>query len=98
NRLWHAVEGIDMRLDGHTHFVTVGRAIGTPACRVPTCGRTWLPTFQPVALSEWPATEGDVNAAWTTVGNWRGYGSVRHDGVFYGQKAPSVRDLLELPV
>jgi hypothetical protein len=24
NQLWHAVEGIDIGLEGHTHFVTVG--------------------------------------------------------------------------
>ena len=29
NQLWHD-QGIDMRFDGHTHFVTVGQAIGTP--------------------------------------------------------------------
>ncbi len=27
-QLWHAVEGVDMRLDAHTHFVTVADAIG----------------------------------------------------------------------
>ena len=24
NQLWHAVEGVDMRFDAHTHFVSVG--------------------------------------------------------------------------
>ena len=43
NQLWQA-QGIDMRFDGHTHFVTVGQAIGTPACPVPTCGLDWIPT------------------------------------------------------
>ncbi len=32
-----------MRFEGHTHFFTVGGLIGTPACRIPTCGRTWQP-------------------------------------------------------
>jgi hypothetical protein len=97
NQLWHAVEGIDMRLAGHTHFVTVGRAIGDPGNQIPTCGVTWLPTFQPVLLEEWPATPGDPAAAWTTVGNWRGYGSIHHAGVFYGQKAHSLRRVMDLP-
>jgi hypothetical protein len=35
--------------------------------------------------------------AFTTVGNWRGYGSVEHAGVHYGQKAHSLRRLLDLP-
>jgi hypothetical protein len=29
-QLWHAVEGIDMHFAGHTHFVTVGLALGQP--------------------------------------------------------------------
>src|SRR5207249_1871057 len=33
----------------------------------------------------------------TTVTNWRGYGSIQHAGVLYGQKAHSVRALIELP-
>ena len=97
NQLWHAAEGVDVRFDGHTHFVTVGLAIGAPGCEVPTCGLTWLPTLQPVVLSEWPMTPGDPDAAWTTVGNWRGYGSIRQQGVLYGQKAHSLRRLIGLP-
>jgi hypothetical protein len=97
NQLWHAVEGIDMRFDGHTHFVTVGGLIGTPACEVPTCGRTWLPTLQPIALPEWPITPGQPGAAWTTVGNWRGYGSIDVHGVLYGQRVHSFRRFMELP-
>jgi hypothetical protein len=97
NQLWQAVEGIDMRFDGHTHFVTVGCLIGTPACDIPTCGRTWLPTLQPIVLSEWPMTPGDPSAAWTTVGNWRGYSSIESRGVLYGQKVHSFRRFMALP-
>jgi hypothetical protein len=97
NQLWHAVEGIDVRFGGHTHFLTVGCAIGRPSCAVPTCGLTWLPTLQPIVLSEWPVTAGDPTAPWTTIGNWRGYGSIQHAGVHYGQKAHSVRRLMDLP-
>ena len=49
NQLWQ-VSGIDMRFDGHTHFVTVGQAIGSPDCPVPTCGFEWIPTVPPVVL------------------------------------------------
>jgi len=97
NQLWHAAQGVDMRFEGHTHFVTVGQAIGTPACPIPTDGRTWVPTLPPVVLSAWPMARGDSGGAWTTVGSWRGYGSIEHDGVLYGQKAHSLRRLLELP-
>jgi hypothetical protein len=97
NQLWQAVSGIDMRFGAHTHFVTVGQSIGAPACTVPTCGLDWLPTLQPVVLERWPYANGIVHDAATTVANWRGYGSVEHDGVLYGQKAHSLRLLLDLP-
>lgn len=97
NQLWHAVEGIDMRLDGHTHFVTVGLGIGTAGCDIPTCGRAWLTTLPPVVLVQWPRASGVRLKAFTTVANWRGYGSIRHGERFYGQKAHSFRTLLPLP-
>jgi hypothetical protein len=99
NQLWHA-SGIDMHFDGHTHFVTVGQAIGTAECPVPTCGRDWIPTVPPVVLSQWPRAHdmhGPGAGAFTTVGNWRGYGSVEHQGQHYGQKAHSMRDLMPIP-
>jgi len=98
-QLWHA-QGIDMRFAGHSHFVTVGQAIGHSDCPVPTCGLPWIPTLQPVVLDRWPAAEpmvADVDAPLTTVANWRGYGSIEHEGVFYGQKAHSWRPLMRLP-
>jgi hypothetical protein len=91
NQLWHA-QGIDMRFAGHDRFVTVGQAIGTATCSVPTSGIDWIPTVPPVVLDEWPVAAGGEH--FTTIGNWRGYGSVEHDGVMYGQKAHSMRELM----
>ncbi len=97
-QMWHAYDGIDMRFGGHTHFVTVGREIGHPGCDVPTCGLDWRPTWQPIVLEHWPRADAPPALdAWTTVGNWRGYGSVWHDGVRYGQKAHSMRPFFPLP-
>jgi hypothetical protein len=96
-QLWQAVQGIDMRLEAHTHFATVGLAIGTPSCSAPTCGRDWIPTRQPIALSHWPRAGKIRYDALTTVGNWRGYGSIENHGVFYGQKAHSFREFIALP-
>ena len=95
-QVWEA-QGIDMRMDGHTHFVTVGRSVGAPDCPVPTGGRNWIPTWQPVVLDEWPVGERVDRDAFTTVANWRGYGSVEHGGVHLGQKAHSLRPLMALP-
>ena len=86
-----------MRLNGHTHFATVGLALGQPGCDVPTLGRDWIPTLQPVVLVEWPVGGRIIYDGLTTVANWRGYGSIEHNGVFYGQKAHSLRLLLDLP-
>jgi len=97
NQLWHATQGIDMRFAGHTHFVTVGLAIGEPGCDVPTCGLQWITTPQPVVLERWPVTRDITHDALTTVANWRGYGSIEHEGVFYGQKAHSLRKFITLP-
>ena len=97
NQLWHDEEGIDMRFDGHTHFVTVGLALGTDGCQVPTCGRRWIPTLPPVVLEEWPVADGVRHPAFTTVANLRGYGSVTRDGVLYGQKVHSLRQVSDLP-
>ncbi len=96
-QLWHVVQGIDMRFAGHTHFVTIGQAIGRPGCPVPTCGLSWITTPQPMVLDQWPLAGPIVHDALTTIGNWRGYGSIEYQGLFYGQKAHSLRPLLDLP-
>jgi hypothetical protein len=89
NQLWHA-QGEDVGLDGHTHYVSVGRL-------VPASGHDWIHTLPPVVLEHWPLAERVEIDAFTTVANFRGYGSIEHEGVRYGQKAHSLRPLLELP-
>ena len=97
NQLWHQAEGVDMRLDAHSHFVTVADAIGREDGPIPDCGRDWLPTLPPVVLEEWPLARRLERRAVTTVGHWRSYGSIHHGGVQYGQKAHSLRPLIGLP-
>ncbi|HEX9869336.1 MAG TPA: hypothetical protein VGC99_12225, partial [Candidatus Tectomicrobia bacterium] len=96
-QLWHTAQSIDMRFAAHTHFVTIGQAIGQPDCTVPTCGLQWITTPQPVVLAHWPVAEGITYDALTTVAHWRGYGSVEYGGIFYGQKAHSLRQFITLP-
>jgi hypothetical protein len=97
NQLWHEVEGIDVGFEGHTHFVTVGLALGSVGCAAPTCGRDWIPTAQPVVLDLWPVADRLEYRGLTTVANWRGYGSIEHDGILYGQKAHSLRRFIAFP-
>lgn len=97
NQLWSAAEGIDVGFDGHTHFVTIGPALAQADCAIPTCDRSWIPTRQPVVLDEWPRAEQVTHEAFTTVANWRGYGSITCNDVFYGQKAHAWRQFMALP-
>jgi hypothetical protein len=97
NQLWHATQGIDRRFAGHTHHVTIGQGIGAPWCSVPTCGIDWIKSMQPVVLEYWPVQTEIRHDALTTVANWRADGSFEHNGVFYGQKAHSLRRLMALP-
>ncbi len=97
-QLWHEIQGVDMQFDGHTHFITVGLAIGQPNCSVPTCGVNWTTTLQPIVLEHWQAVEHRPSTPLTTVANWRGYGSIKHQGVLYGQKAHSLRQFMDVPM
>jgi hypothetical protein len=77
--------------------LTIGGRIGSDGCTVPTCGRDWIPTLQPIVLEAWPAAGPPARQTFTTVGHWRSYGSIWHAGVHYGQKAHSLRRLFALP-
>jgi hypothetical protein len=95
-QLWQAAEGIDVGLDRHNRFVTVGLKLGDADCPVPACGRHWTPTLPPVFLPLWPAAGGRPRLV-TTVANFRGYGSIEWRGTSFGQKAHSLRALRPLP-
>jgi len=96
NQFWFA-QGLDPGYSRHTHFATVGLEVGQPGCLVPDCARTWITTLQPVVLSHWRPAGRIAHDALTTVANWRSYGSIDHDGAFYGQKAHSFREYFTLP-
>ncbi|MGH2840044.1 MAG: glycosyltransferase [Solirubrobacteraceae bacterium] len=96
-QLWCAADGLDVGFDRHNRFVTIGGRIGSDGCSVPTCGRDWIATLQPIVLEHWPVADRVEHCALTTVGHWRAYGSIEHDGVHYGQKAHTLRALMELP-
>jgi len=97
NQVW-AAAGEDMGLDLHTHFVTIGSRVGAQGCPIPTCGRVWIASLPPVALEHWPLVDATPQRdAFTSVGNWRSYGSINHGGIHYGQRAHSLRGLIDLP-
>jgi len=96
NQMWQA-QGIAMGFDRHSHFATIAWNIGQAGCTVPTCGRQWITTPQPVVLDRWPVATEIAHDGLTTVAHWRSYGSVTYDGIFYGQKAHAWRELMALP-
>ena len=94
-----AATGAEMGFDLHTHFVTVGasgrgrrvaRSRPRPRLDSRRCRRSRSPTGRgadrPDALMRSPR-----------VGHWRSYGSIEHEGVHYGQRAHSLRRLIDLP-
>jgi hypothetical protein len=88
--------GLTEMLAGHDAFATVGLNLGGPGCAVPSGGREWVTTTQPVLLERWPAVAG--GAAFTSVGSWRGpFGPVEFEGVDYGLRAHEFRRFAELP-
>ena len=95
-QLWHEAAGHRSRLRP-PHPLRDGRAaVGRTGCRVPTCGRAGSRRCQPVVLEHWPvADRSRTTPSPTTVGNWRAYGSIEHEGVHYGQKAHSLRRLID---
>jgi hypothetical protein len=93
---WQA-QGVDMGFDRHDAFVTVGRSIGQMTCPIPNCDRNWLTIPQPIVLDHWPYAAHMQHRAATSVGHWRSYGSLIHDGIHYGQRAHAARELIRLP-
>jgi hypothetical protein len=74
----------------------VGANVGAEGCAVPTCGRRWIPTRQPVVLERWPRAA--PGRAFTSVGSWRGpFEPVEHGGRSYGLRVHEFRRFAELP-
>ena len=97
NQLWHATQGIDMHFGAHNRFVTVGQSLAEAVSPIPDCGIEWTTTLPPVVFRYWPAGRPILHDGFTTIANWRGYGSIEHNGVVYGQKVHSLRPLIDLP-
>ncbi|MBT8397456.1 MAG: hypothetical protein HKO65_16520 [Gemmatimonadetes bacterium] len=95
-QMWHELGLCDLFSD-HDAFVTVGNNLGEPDCRIPTCGRQWIPTLPPVVLSLWPfhRTRG---RAFTSVGSWRGpFDPIEFDGETFGLRVHEFRQFSTLP-
>jgi hypothetical protein len=54
----------------HDVYFTIGETVGTPAARFPDCGIRWQYTPPAVFLPQWPVTQADRSASYTTVAHW----------------------------
>lgn len=63
---------------------------------VPSTKQTWLPTRQPIVLSEWRPYR-PQREVFTTVMNWTSYEPLIYGGKMYGQKDMEFKRFLELP-
>lgn len=95
-QMWHA-QGVDVGVAAHDRFASVGLRLHDEECDVPDGGVRWEPTLPPVVLERWPVAAADPTEGLTAIANWRSYGTIEHAGVRYGQKAHSVRALIDLP-
>jgi len=80
-------------VDAHDVHFSFGESF---SARVPETGHEWLPTRQPIVLSEWPRAE-TRRDVFTTVMNWASYNPVSFNGDTYGQKDTEFMRFLDLP-
>ncbi|MFM7245150.1 MAG: hypothetical protein ACKO40_13385 [Planctomycetaceae bacterium] len=96
-QMWRSL-GLHDAFAGHDRFATLARGIGRPDCTIPTCGLEWITLPQPVVLAEWPAALPRPEAAFTSIGAWRGpNGPVDFEGHRYGLRCHEFRTFLDVP-
>lgn len=97
-QIWTAQGSDAARLDNHDVYFTVGEAIGTPSCPIPTLGIDWRPIPPPVVLDDWPVVPVPDAAPFTTVGTWRNpFGGLHFEGADLPMKHHEWRRFLDLP-
>ena len=89
--------GMSQAFDRHHVLFTYGANVHGANTQMPTAGRRWFPTRQPVVLDLWPVKMPAEDAAISTVMNWSAYGGREVDGKFYGQKDREFEPFFDLP-
>jgi hypothetical protein len=97
-QIWAEIYHVDMHLEAHDTFLSIGRRLGAKDCRAPLAGRRWLPIGVPVALDHFTLPNlAEPGEAWTTFTHWYGYQPVEYQGQWYGNKSEEFDKLVELP-
>jgi hypothetical protein len=86
-------------LDAHDVLFTFGEKVGQADCIIPTGGREWLPTRQPVVLDFWEPLSATPAPPYTTITTWHNTGKdVVYDGeTYYWTKDREFAPFLDLP-
>ncbi len=84
-------------LGEYHHYYSVGQNLANGTSTVPTLGRTWRATFDPVVVDLFPRTSAPADGAYTTVMAWESYGSIAHAGRVYGAKKLEFMKFADLP-
>jgi len=80
-------------VDAHDVHFSFGERLPALA---PETGHRWMPTRQPIVLSEWN-TERETRDVFSTVMNWTSYNPLEFNGRTFGQKDVEFRRFLDLP-
>jgi hypothetical protein len=81
----------------HTAFFTFGENFKQEGCLIPDDDIPWKPTRQPVVLNAWPVINRKKDAPFTTIMKWESYPGRDYNGRYYGMKAESFDDYMDLP-
>jgi hypothetical protein len=89
---------VDVWLEQHTCFFTVGQNVGSPDFPIPTAGVRWTPILPPVHLPSWPARIDGRCRRYSTVADWRGSQDALFQGEYYGTKRSEFVRYLHVPL
>jgi hypothetical protein len=89
--------GVGRSFDKYHVLFTYGENIGKAGCSMPSAGKNWLPTRQPVILDLWAFSAGNLLSPLTTVVNWSNFGDRVYKGRIYGQKDREFETFISLP-
>jgi hypothetical protein len=89
---------VDVWLEQHTCFFTVGQNVGAPEFPIPTRDIPWRPILPPVHLPSWPARIDERSRRFSTVADWRGSQDALFEGEYYGTKRSEFVHYLHVPL
>ena len=80
-------------IDTHDVHFTFGESFSDA---VPVTGHNWLPTRQPIILSEWHPKD-FARDVFTTIMNWTSHNDVKFNNKTYGKKDMEFKKFIDLP-